>query len=336
MQSLTEFYYQLADQIAPLDRFNTITVIDDVVVINFDCIYDRECAIRGTDQLLYQAHKLGTGKRFLFLSEDGANLAQSGAVAVITNIINCFGLNHDTCAVVCREYLNIPNVAVIVKESIDYWCRVLYPTIKDIPISPGPFAKKFAVWFHRGTFYRLDLARHLFENHFDSSYISYQESGVITDRKMAEYFTDDIAWAKNHTPIIYDQLFPDRVYDFDMIVGAGRKPYLEYFMEIVAETDILSTNWITEKTIKNLYIGKPFIVMGGAGTLERLRSRGFKTFSPWVNETYDTIANIHGRLTAIKQEIDRLATVDLNQLYKELLPTLEYNREVYGEHINSW
>jgi hypothetical protein len=31
--------------------------------------------------------------------------------------------------------------------------------------------------------------------------------------------------------------------------------------------------------------------MGGAGTLAKLRSFGFKTFSPWIDETYDTIGN---------------------------------------------
>ena len=42
-----------------------------------------------------------------------------------------------------------------------------------------------------------------------------------------------------------------RVYDHDMIVGAGRKPYNSYFIEIVVETDCVSTTWITEKTVKN-------------------------------------------------------------------------------------
>jgi hypothetical protein len=120
-----------------------------------------------------------------------------------------------------------------------------------------------------------------------------------------------------------------------LIVGAGRKPYSDYFIEIVVETDILTTDWITEKTIKNLYIGKPFIIMAAAGALAKIRSRGFKTFSPWIDESYDSIENISDRLTAIKQEIDRLATLDLNELHKEITPILEHNRETYGKYINS-
>lgn len=335
MLNLEQFYYQIVCQTPPRDRFFTVQELSDVIVINFDCLYERTCGIRGADQLIYLLHKLGQGKRFLFLSEDGALLQQSGSAEIIKNIIQCFNLDKDTCAVVCREHIEIPNATVIVNESVDYWCRVLYKHIKDIPIPQGPFSKKFAAWFHRGTFYRLDLAKHLSDHHKDHTYISYQEHGIILDKKLSQYFPDETAWANQNTPIIHDQLFPNRVYDYDMIVGAGRKPYSDYFIEIVAETDVLTTDWITEKTVKNLYIGKPFIVIAGAGALARIRSRGFKTFSPWIDESYDAIENIADRLTAIKQEIDRLATLDLDKLHKEIMPTLEHNRANYGKYINS-
>jgi len=336
MHPLEQFFWQkIATQLYH-DRFETILEVEDVLVVNFDCVFERDYSIRGIDQLIYQLHKRGHGKRFLFLSEDGAILEYSSAIAAINNIRDCFDLNADTCAVICRESISIPDVTVIVREAVPYWCRVLYPTVKDIAIPLVPFSKKFAVWFHRGTFYRLAMARYLKENHRDTSYISYQELGMLHDRALADYFSDELAWANTNTPIVYDRLFPNRTYDHSMIVGADRKPYADYFIEIVVETDCLTTAWITEKTVKNLYIGKPFVVMGGAGTLAKLRSFGFQTFSPWIDETYDTINNNYERFQAITQEIDRLANLDLNQMHKELLPILEHNREVYGQYINSW
>lgn len=334
MLNLEQFYYQKVSTIPPRDRYVTIKEIDDVLVINLDCVYERTCGLRGVDQLLYLTHKLGQNKRFLFISEDGANLALSGAVELITNIVNCFELNVDTCAVVCREDIVIPNATTINIPSIPYWCRVLYPTIQNIPITKGPFDKKFAAWYHRGTFFRLELARYLTDNYRDMSFISYQEHGMITDRKLTEYFTN-ANWAWKNTPIVYDQLFPNRIFDYEMIVGAERKPYADYFLEIVAETDILTTAWITEKTVKNLYIGKPFVVFSGAGSLAKIRSYGFKTFSPWIDESYDTIDNLYIRLEAIKKEIDRLATVDLQELFNKILPILEHNRQTYETYINS-
>ena len=332
MHLLEQFFWQKVNAYSYHDRFETILELEDVLVVNFDCQFERDHGLRGTDQLIYQLHKRGRGKRFLFVSEDGATLQLSNAVEIIKNIVNCFNLNADTCAVICRELFEIPNVTVIKKESVPHWCGVLYPTVKDIPIPQGPFSKRFAVWFHRGTFYRSMIAQHLKEHYADASFISYQESGMLCDWRLKKYFTEETAWADTNTPIIYDQLFPMRVYDHEMIVGASRKPYDDYFMEVVVETDCITTCWITEKTVKNLYIGKPFVAMSGVGTLAKLRSFGFQTFSPWIDETYDTITNNYERFEAIKQEIDRMAKLSLDELmliHKQLLPVFEHNRQEF-------
>ena len=337
MQNLKEFYYQLYRSTPIKERYFAIREIDDVVIVNFDCLYDRECTIRGVDQLIYLLHQKGKDKRFLFISEDGANIQNTAARQIIENIRDCFQLDDTSCAVICREDIKIDNVLIINKPSIPYWCNVLYPYIKDIAISQGPFSKKFASWVNRGTFYRLEITKHLHENYKDFSYISYQEPGMVADRALVDYFPNNV-WAKDSTPIVYDQLFPNRVFDFDLIVGGDRKPYNDYFLEIVTETDILTTDWITEKTVKNLYIGKPFIMMSGQHSLEKLRSFGFKTFSPWINEQYDTESNIYLRLEAVKQEIDRVADMVLDQLsamHKEMLPIFQHNRAVYETYINS-
>jgi len=92
MLSLEDFYYQVVCSNPPNDRFFATQELEDVLVVNFDCVYDRECSIRGMDQLIYLLHQKGHNKRFLFISEDGANLSLSGALTVINNIINCFKL----------------------------------------------------------------------------------------------------------------------------------------------------------------------------------------------------------------------------------------------------
>ena len=312
-----------------------ILVSDDTVVVNFIMFFERDYSVLGTDQLIYQLHKLGKDKSFIFLFHDGAIIEMTNAVAIISNIVKTFNLTESSCAVVCRQNINIPNVTVIVEDSINFWINILYPTIKDIAIPKGPFGKKFAAWFNRGTFYRLMIAKHLYTNYKDTSYISYQEKGILVSKRFEELFQEEIIWAESNTPILYDQLFPNRVYDHEMIVGSSRKPYDDYFLEIVVETDCITTEWITEKTVKNLYIGKPFIVMGGAGILAKLKSFGFKTFDPWIDETYDTIENNYLRLEAIKQEIDRLASIDVNHLYQELLHIIKHNRATYVKYITS-
>lgn len=332
MHKLTKFFWQVYLNRPWADRSIPIIEIEDVIALNFNSMFDRNYAFMGTDQLIYQVDKIGQGKRFLFVFEDGCNPILSGGIEIVKLIIKKYNLNTETCVMFCRDDLDIANVTILKHDSIQMWVNVLYPTIKDIPISTNKFTKKFAAWFHRGTFYRLQIARQLFTHYREDSYISYQEHGMLVDLPFRKNFEDDIAWADANTPIVYDQLFPMRVYSHDMIVGAGRKPYHDYFMEIVVETDCVSNTWITEKAIKNLYIGRPFIMMSGAHSLTRLQQAGFKTFSSWFDESYDQIENNYQRFEAIKREIDRIATLsidELNSIFQEMLPTIEYNRQHY-------
>jgi len=331
---MRNFFYDIYLNLTADQKSSVIVEVNNTLVVNFILLFERDYSISAADQLIYQLHKLGQGKRFLFVFDDGVLLRMTNAVEIIKNIIKTFNLNSDSCAVFCREPINFPGVTVIYEDSIELWARQLYPYIKGFDIPQGPFSKRFAVWFNRGTFYRTMLAEHLQTNHADNSYISYQESGMLRHPRFEQYFEHEIAWASANTPIVYDEIFTNRSYTYEQIVG-DRKPYNDYFMEIIVETDSLTTGWITEKTIKNLYIGKPFLVMSGARTLEKLRSFGFKTFGSWIDETYDTIDNNHLRLEAIKREIDRLAGIDVNQMYQELLPILEHNRQTYGKYITS-
>lgn len=337
MTLLRDFYFNKVAPVFPSDRYKSIWIIDDVAVVNFDCLYDREGNIRGTDQLIYQLHKHGIGKRFIFLSEDGALIQLSGAVEVIKNIINCFNLTAETCLIVSREQLHIDNADTICNEAIPYWCATLYETIKDISIHTTDLDKKFAIWLNRGTFSRAIIAQHLYNNYQDDSFISYQEQGVIVDRNLREYFEELTVWTKSATPIVYDQLWPNRTYDFEMIVGSSRKPYSKYFLEIVCETDIITGNWITEKTVKNLYVGKPFLIMAAPHTLEKIKSYGFKTFHPYINEAYDQTENSYTRLELIKQEIDRISKMsycELNLLNKQMIDIYQYNRNIFLNLLN--
>lgn len=341
MNELTKFFWQVYhnSQLRSYnDRFIPIMEIDDVVIVNFTPLFNRDYSTMGMDQLMYQVDKIGAGKRFIFVFEDGTNPLLSGGTKIINYFITQFNLNPTTCVIFARGDRWEVNATFVGDDSILLWIAVLNDTIKHIPISTNKFTKKFAVWFHRGTFYRLQIARQLYTNYREESYISYQETGMLHNYRMAQYFEDDIAWADANTPIVYDQIFPNRQYTHDMIVGNNRKPYHDYFMEIIVETDCISNNWLTEKTIKNLYIGKPFIMMGGAHSLDKLQQFGFKTFSQWFNESYDQIENSYLRLEAIKKEIDRIAMLsidELNNIYQDMMPVLEYNRQHYIQLLNA-
>ena len=57
----------------------------------------------------------------------------------------------------------------------------------------------------------------------------------------------------------------------------------------------------TEKTIKPIVAGMPFVVASDKGFLRKLRQMGFCTFHPYINESYDHIDNQYQRFqTAIE------------------------------------
>jgi len=337
MSNLEHFFWNVYLNRGWEDRALPILILDDVLIINFNSFFDRDYSLRGVDQLIYKVHEHGIDKRFIFMFEDGINPFLSGSLEIIKGLVKLFKLNKETGLVFSRDILDIPNIHSIVEDSVVMWINTLYPTIKDIPIHTGPFDKKFAAWFHRGTFYRLQIARLLKTKYEQDSFISFQERGMLHDYKYATYFKDDIEWADANTPIIYDQIFPNRVYNHEMIVGGSRKPYNRYFMEIIVETDCISNTWITEKTVKNLYIGKPFILMCGAYSLAHLHRWGFKTFSPWIDESYDHIENNYQRFEYIKKEIERIGNMsyeEINKIYQEMLPVLTHNRNLYSKLKN--
>jgi hypothetical protein len=70
---------------------------------------------------------------------------------------------------------------------------------------------------------------------------------------------------------------------------------------------------LTEKVLRPIACGHPFILAAGPGSLALLQKYGFETFSPWINENYDTIADSQERLSAIVAEMQRLANLSAEQ-----------------------
>ena len=63
--------------------------------------------------------------------------------------------------------------------------------------------------------------------------------------------------------------------------------------------------FVTEKTFKPISGLQPFMVIGGAGILEYLRSQGFETYDNIFDETYDTETNFDKKLDIIIENIQR-------------------------------
>jgi hypothetical protein len=71
---------------------------------------------------------------------------------------------------------------------------------------------------------------------------------------------------------------------------------------------------LTEKTLRPIACGHPFILAAGPGALAVLKYYGFETFSPWIDESYDHESDHSTRLDLILKEVDRLSSMAPEQL----------------------
>ena len=65
-------------------------------------------------------------------------------------------------------------------------------------------------------------------------------------------------------------------------------------------------HFLTEKTYRNLMYGLPIVLLARPYSLTQLRKKGYKTFHPYIDETYDTIVDDQERLIAVATEVKRL------------------------------
>jgi hypothetical protein len=82
---------------------------------------------------------------------------------------------------------------------------------------------------------------------------------------------------------------------------------------VVLETVFDDRIHLTEKILRPIACGHPFILAAGSGSLALLRRYGFETFSPWINEDYDDIKDSRDRVIAITTEMRRISQLPKSQ-----------------------
>lgn len=106
------------------------------------------------------------------------------------------------------------------------------------------------------------------------------------------------------------------------------------FTNLAIDPDCVS---ISEKTFKCFPMLHPFIVLGRPGILKELKRIGYKTFSPMIDETYDSIQNDEERLNAIWKEISRLREnnkSDWLQWQSNIKNIVEHNKQHFYVNKN--
>jgi hypothetical protein len=105
---------------------------------------------------------------------------------------------------------------------------------------------------------------------------------------------------------------------FQTVTNYKKEFYINTYMHITSETEF-NTNtspFFSEKTWRPILNLQPFIYVGNPHALKKLKELGFKTFSPFIDESYDLIEDHTLRLPAIEHEISRINSLPIEELHK--------------------
>jgi hypothetical protein len=113
--------------------------------------------------------------------------------------------------------------------------------------------------------------------------------------------------------------------------------YRDVFCDIITESRFAQpTANYSEKTFHPLWYKKPFVLAAPSGTLKLLKEHGFKTFSDFWDESYDSITIHEERLLKIFEVIDFInnkSIEELQEMYIQMKPILEHNYNLIKEKL---
>jgi len=99
--------------------------------------------------------------------------------------------------------------------------------------------------------------------------------------------------------------------------------YMETYFSIVNETTYHeNTPFLSEKIFKTIAMGHPFIMVTAPNSLQYLKELGYKTYEPFIDESYDSIEDPGDRILAILDEVERLCSMSEKVLRKQWLPNV--------------
>jgi hypothetical protein len=176
-------------------------------------------------------------------------------------------------------------------------------------------------------------------NLIDKGYVSFNACPTREIPSMDEMFDDLVMWNKQSEEslkLLYDneakikklsRILLDTESDMNwqgaVFTSADKKYYENTYFSIVTETLCRPEHSaqghtlgraISEKTFKPILHHHPFMILGVKGALSLLKELGYRTFSPYIDESYDNEDDTSKRAYMIAQEAKRLVSLEGSEL----------------------
>jgi hypothetical protein len=276
-----------------------------------------------------------------------ANVANQLAELDVELVYWCGDYNAEVHINKYLSSLGIPKNFKVIGCSHFEWMGNTYPNY-DKEYQTGAKLKKFLCFNKVHRQHRIDLLEYVINNiPLEETYYSFdcyeEDLEVIVTHE--DY--PGITSIKDRIPLVLNKT-EERSNPVDIIEDDYQYFENSYF-SVVTETlfycyptdpdaglrlHIASTlpgQFVSEKTFKCIAMKHPFILLGPHNILTFLQSRGYKTFAPYIDESYDSIEDDDERLLAVCNEIKRLSELPEEQLiqFTEFAkPIVEHNEKV--------
>jgi hypothetical protein len=288
-------------------------------------------------------HASQQGPVELHLLTEGPCCQTSGIDDMLTSIINRFDFDPTLYTIITGNQL--PSSQYCERRISWAELELAKKNSSQHVATKSTLRNKFAIFIGRSNWQRLGLASYLWANYKDCTTMTYHFDSSM-DYHIANFGLEELILKEpSARPYVYnfiEQLpIRSKVMSYPILWNQGafdlEKYYQDIFCEIVCETYFTGrTFFLTEKTLRCIINGRPFMVQGPKWFLHNLKRLGFKTFSNWWDEGYDEDPS-DARYATLKNGIDWIAQqtpATINAWYQEMQPTLEHNRQTLQQLTN--
>lgn len=285
-----------------------ITFNADTIVILGQFFVHKDYSITRKDILLDVLAKNYSGENIVIRLLDGENTDFSGFESFIKYLCNTVNIPYNKITfeshspAVDKDF-NLTQLKLGIFISVNQYL----PKDFNRDISTAKFV---GTTLGRYNLNRLRLAYELDTAFANDTYITFQPNKPFINETLKHFsnqYQRELAWLKTKT---FDQDLVSKhhmgMIDWYDACRSYGNVWSQFQIEVVSETDSIDNFWFTEKTANCLATGKPFVLVSGQGSLQRLRDMGFQTFDSVLDEGYDLATHPYGRIQRIIATLQKL------------------------------
>jgi hypothetical protein len=278
------------------------------------------------------------GRKLFFAFEDGENAELSSAVLWIGQIVKEANITPDRVIIQTYNKIDAPFATLEQLDTKGVYASNKYPVANFTPINNTEFTHKMVALFGRFSIYRLRAAKFIHDNVKDQALLTFKDNKlhILDQLNRFDLYKEEAEWVEKVFPFVSIDGIHSKEWPMNVshTLYGFKKLQPKFFVDITIETDVYNPMFFTEKTTRNFFFGKPFVVFAAPGYLANIRRLGFKTFPELVDESYDLIENTEERFQAFLQCVKHINSMSIEQLQAlavKMQPTFEHNKNLMVE-----